>query len=178
MKQYAFVNWALVFSTPLKHTYRRGWRELLWGARTHGQATPRLRRHITFEWDGTERLKVRIGKLCPSTIQWTTSEVKRIVFGLRELRDEQLSTTDQPEWIWFIQLTGKSKDGEGSGILAEFIVGHQYAAPSTTRARVPPRVQELLTWLKHCTGRRPHGPVLITDDASRNRILSQVETSR
>ena len=177
MKQYAFVNWDLVFSTPMKHTYRRGWRTLLPGGTSPRPATPLLRRHITFEWDGKDQLIVRLGKLWRSTSRWTRGEVKSIVFGLREVEESEPSAEDQQEWLWFIQLTGKSQD-TNRGVLAEFLVSHQYAAPSTTRASVPPRVQELLTWLEHCTGRRPHGPVLVTDEASRRRILSHVEISR
>ena len=178
MKHYAFVNWDLVFSTPMKHTYRRGWRTLLSGTASPRPATPRLRRHITFEWDGKDQLIVRLGKLWRSTSQWTTSELKGIVFGLREVEESEPAAGDPRDWLWFIQLTGKSRDTNRGGVLAEFLVSHQHAAPSTTRARVPPRVQELLTWLEHCTGRRPHGPVLVTDKDSRRRILSQVETSR
>ena len=62
MKQYAFVEWDLVRSTPMRHTYRCGWRELLWGGKIYRAAKRPRRRRITIEWDGTERLIVRSGK--------------------------------------------------------------------------------------------------------------------
>jgi hypothetical protein len=91
------------------------------------------------------------------------------------MTDRELPPGESQGWLWFIRLTGKSQEPDGDQTLAEFLVAHQYDAPSTIRARVPARVQELLTWLSRCIGKRAHGPTLVTDEVSRKRILSHVE---
>jgi hypothetical protein len=175
MKQYAFVEWDLVRSTPLKHTYRCAWRDMLLGNKTQQVVRYPRRRHITLEWDGKDALTVRSGMLLPSKSRWTTDQLRSIVFGIREAEAGRRSSQSDPGWIWFIHLHGKSNVMRRRGVLAEFLVARQNNAPLNSRARIPARVQELLNWLGHCTGHRVHGPVLVTDDASRKRILSQVD---
>ena len=170
MKQYAFVDWDLIRSTPLKHTYRCGWRELMLGGKSYRVPKRPMRRHITIEWDGKDELTVRTGKLWSYKSRWANNEVKSIVFGIREMDVRERSAEGTPAWLWFIRLTSQSNH-----VLAEFLVAHQNDAPSTSRARVPARVQELLTWLTHCTGHRVHGPILVADKAARQRILAQVD---
>lgn len=170
MKQYTFVDWNLVRSTPMRHTYRCGWREMLLGTMSHRASKRPTRRHITIEWDGKEQLTVRRGRMLSSKSQWASTEVKNIVFGIRELGAKERVDSAAPGWLWFIHLTGRS-----SGVLAEFLVSLQHDSPSTSRAHVPARVQELLNWLGRCTGHRVHGPVLVTDEVSRRRILSHVD---
>ena len=164
-------------STPLKHSYRRSW---LHSASGRSAGSHLLSRHLSIEWDGINRLRVRQGKLWRSTTTWTRDELRGIVFGIRENKDAaRKSATWQRDWIWFVHLTGKSSKSNGgapeTNVLAEFLVAHQHDAPTNVHALVPHRVRELLTWLEHCTGRRVHGPVLVTDESSRRRILSHVD---
>ena len=175
MKQYAFVEWDLVRSTPLKHTYRCGWRDMLLGSKAQRAARHPKRRHITLEWDGKDALTVRSGMLLPSKSRWTTDQLRSIVFGIREVEAGTRSSLPEVGWLWFIHLHGKSNGMQRRGVLAEFLVAHQNNAPMNSRARIPARVQELLNWLGQCTGHRVHGPVLMTDDEARKRILSQVD---
>lgn len=176
MKRYVMINWHLVHTSPLAHTYRCGWRDFFLGNQTYGLARSSWRRHITIEWDGKEQLTVRLGKLWPFKSQWNQRQLKKIVFGLREGGPADQTERQQRDWLWFIQLVGKGNNS--SGVLAEFLLAQQSETPSNTRARVPARVQKFLDWLQYCTGQRPHGPVLVTDEASRQSILSHVETSR
>ena len=168
MKRYAFVDWDLVHSTPVRHTYRCGWRELLLGSAICPSTCSARRRQVTLEWDGKDQLLVRSGRLWPNRSQWSNDQLRGITFGLRELDPKGGSASNPPGWLWFIQLNAKG----GGPQLAEFLVAYQTEAPSTSRARVPARVQELLNWLGQCTGHRPHGPILVTDEASRKRILA------
>jgi len=175
MNQYALVDWELVRSTPLKHTYRCDWRRWLAGQTTHSVSPRPWWRQVTIEWDGQEQLLVRTGILWRRTRRFDREQVKNVTFGLREIPADEQTPTAPSEWLWYIQLTGKRTDTQGSSILAEFYLAHQYEPPSTSRAIVPARVQELLSWLGHCTKRRPHGPTLVTDEARRQRILSHVD---
>ncbi len=180
MKQFAFVDWSLVRSTPLKHAYRCGWWEWMVGGKAGSVPRRSMRRHITIEWDGKDQLTVRTGKIWPTRNRWYSNDVKSIKFGIRENTARQRSSADAPKWLWFIQLTGRSSGlrdngSAGKNVLAEFLVACQHDAPSTSHARVPNRVQELLQWLGQCTGHRAHGPVLVTDEVSRKRILSNID---
>ena len=174
MKQFVFVDWDLVRSTPIRHTYRCGWRELMFGGKTYRATNRKMRRHITLEWNGTDQLEVRAGRFLPAKTNWSNTQVKSIAFGLREISAEESGHREQPGWIWFIHLNGSTNGANQKGVLAEFVVAHQLDTPATSRARVPPRVQELLSWLGHCTGRRAHGPILVTDEVARREILSHV----
>lgn len=176
MKQYAFVDWDLVRSTPMKHTYRCGWLEMILGGKSYRATNCNRRRHLTLEWNGTDQLTVRTGRLLPSKTRWTTDQLNSIAFGLRELESKECVDPSQPGWLWFIHLHGQLDGAGGNHVLAEFLVAHQSDAPATSRARVPARVQELLNWLGHCTGHRVHGPILVTDEVSRRRILSHVDS--
>ncbi len=180
MKRFAFVDWDLIGSTPLRHSYRRSWREFMRGRQYRTSAPRSIHRHISIEWDGIQQLTVRTGKLWRSKSSWKSEQLKGIVFGIREhIGPAGRSGVGIPDWLWFIHLTGKTRRSNGTlpegSVLAEFLVSHQHDAPSTSRARVPHRVQKLLTWLEHCTGHRVHGPVLVTDEMSRRRILSHVD---
>ncbi len=177
MKRYAFVDWELVRSTPLRHAYRCGWRDLIRNRRSTPPNSRTMRRHISIEWDGKDRLTVRTGKLLTSKSSWTSDDVQGIVFGICEHHTTSVKTHSRSEgWLWFIHLTGKAHAANRQrDILAEFLVAHQHDAPSTSHAMVPHRVQELLKWLEHCTGHRVHGPVLVTDEISRRKILSHVD---
>ncbi len=175
MKQYAFVDWELVHSTPLRHTYRCPWREFLLGAPAYRAAQRPKRRHVTIEWNGTNVMSVRTGRLLGSRARWTNEQVRQLVFGLREMSDRELPKAAAVGWLWFVQLTAQSAQLDGSRLLAEFLVAHQVESPASSHARVPARVQELLDWLSHCTGHRAHGPILVTDEDSRRRILSHVD---
>lgn len=175
MSQYALVDWQMVRSTPLKHTYRCGWRQWLAGGPKHGSASRCWWRQLTIEWDGKDQLLVRTGILWRRTRRWKRTQIRSVNFGLRELPPNHLSAGSPTQWLWYIQLNGKPDDMLRTGTLAEFQLAHQHEAPSTSRARVPARVQELLHWLERCTRRRPHGPILETDEALRQRILSHVD---
>ncbi len=136
-----------------------------------------MRRHISIEWDGKEQLTVRAGRLLASKSSWKSEDVQGIVFGICEHQTTFHKTPAAPQgWLWFIHLTGRAHAASRQrDVLAEFLVAHQHDAPSTSRALVPHRVKELLTWLGHCTGHRIHGPVLVTDETSRRKILSHVD---
>ncbi len=177
MKQYAFIDWDLVQSSPLMHTYRRGWRDHVRDRRLTPASARSIRRQVSIEWNGLDRLTVRTGRFLPLKSSWKSADVQGIVFGIRE-HESIVDRTVAPRrsWLWFIHLTGKAHHAKGHrDVLAEFLVAHQHDAPSTSRAMVPHRVKELLTWFEHCTGHRVHGPVLVTDEASRRNILSNVD---
>ncbi len=177
MRQYAIVDWELVRSTPLKHAYRCSWKDLLRIRRNTPSAARSMRRHLSLEWDGRNHLTVRAGQLLASKKSWKLDDVQGIVFGIREheVPYDKMSAA-AGGWLWFIHLNGRAQAANPQHhVLAELLVAHQHEAPSTSRARVPHRVKELLSWLEQCTGHRVHGPVLVTDETSRRKILSHVD---
>jgi hypothetical protein len=174
MKRFALIDWDLVHSSPVKHTYRCRWRSWLGGTAGCPPASRSLRRHLTFEWDGKNQLSVRAGRVWPSKSRWNCDELKNIAFGLCELAPRRSSAVPTG-WLWFVHLNSNTRRAGQNGVLAEFLLAHQNDAPENIRARIPPRVQELLSWLEHCTRRRIHGPILVTDDEARKRILSRID---
>ena len=161
MKRYEILDWELVHGSPVKRTYGRGRRDhvLSW-------LSP-LRRHVSIEWNGRDRLTAKSRHLWSCSQSWSTDELGGISFGIRELIDRPpTSPPVHRGWFWYVHLNGKHTSGATRPpVLAEFMVGHQHDRPATDvgRASVPPLVKDLVSWLEACTDHRAHGPVLICD---------------
>ncbi len=167
MKRYEFSDWDLIFVSPVKRTYGHGRGAI---GRWLG---PRWR-CISVEWDGARRLRARQRCVWPTRRSWSIDDLAGISFGIRE------EVTRQPNsgpvhrgWYWYVQLNGRQHGGTRRGrALVEFVVGHQHDRPATDigRASVPPRVQDLVTWLEACTRHQAHGPVLVPDKVQEQHL--------
>lgn len=165
MKHYVILDWELVQGSPVKRTYG------------HSRDLPRwlypLRRQVSIEWNGHNRLTAKSWHLWRSSQSWSTDELRGISFGIREQIDRpDASPPVHRGWFWYVHLTGKHASGAPRApVLAEFMVGHQHDRPTTDagRASVPPLVKDLVNWLEACTEHRAHGPVLIPDKGPQRR---------
>lgn len=166
MKRYEILDWELLQGSPVRRTYGRSRRDIL------GWLRP-LRRQVSIEWNGRDRLTARRWRLWPSSQSWSTGELGGISFGIREQIDRPpTSPPVHRGWFWYVQLTGRHTSGvPRTPILAEFMVGHQTDRPATDvgRASVPPLVKDLVGWLEACTEHRAHGPVLVADKGAQGR---------
>jgi hypothetical protein len=166
MKRYEILDWELLQGSPVKRIYGRSRHDYL-------KWLPPLRRRISLEWNGVNRLTARAWHLWPRRQSWSTDELGGISFGIREQIDRPpTSPPVHRGWFWYVHLTGKHLSGVARApVLAEFMVGHQHDRPATDvgRASVPPLVKDLVNWLEACTEHRAHGPVLISDKGRQDR---------
>lgn len=167
MKRYVFSDWDLIFVSPVKRTYGQGrrassrWWSPLWQC-------------VSVEWDGARRLHARQGRFWRPRCSWSIDEMAGISFGIRE---EVVRRPDSVPvhhgWYWYVHLNSREQGSAARHrVLVEFVVGHQQDRPATDigRAAVPPRVQDLVTWLEVCTHHHAHGPVLLADKGQPERV--------
>jgi hypothetical protein len=167
MKRYEFSDWELIFGSPVKRTYGRG-RTML------GRWLGPFWWRVSVEWDGTRRISAQRWHLWPARQSWSMDELAGVSFGIREEIERRPNCVPVHRgWYWYVHLTARQQGGAGRGrVLAEFVVGHQHDRPATDigRASVPPRVQDLVTWLEACTQYHAHGPVLVPDKGQQERV--------
>ena len=166
MKRYEMLDWELVYGSPVKRTYGHSRRDLL------SWFNP-LRRQVSIEWNGRDRLTAKSRRFWLRRQSWSVEELGGISFGIREQIDRSPSTPPVHRgWFWYVHLNGKhSGSVPRAPVLAEFMVGHQQDRPATDagRASVPPLVKDLVGWLEACTEHRAHGPVFIADKGPPSR---------